>query len=227
MRWIALAAVIWASCAAVLGYIFGQRFADNHTLAFVFAFVTALSITVGIEVVRHIRSSAPPAKRVPPEATMLAVVVVRGGMLPLGADEVVAEAGGRVLVAVDDAAPADLAALDGVATEIEIVDLGAFEPPRWAAHLADLTAVDDIVVLPASADGRDLAARLAHCRNCDLFAKRAPYRRRHGRSRRRRRLCTRPSRDHRSRRAHDVAWRANRGALHRRSRHATPRRRSR
>jgi len=101
---------------------------------------------------------------------MLAVVVVRGGMLPLGADEVVAECGGHVLAAVDDAAPADLAALDGVATEIEIADLGAFEPPRWAAHLADLTVSDDIVVLPASADGRDLAARLAHCRECDLFA---------------------------------------------------------
>jgi len=65
VRWIALAAVIWASYAAVLGYIFGQRFADNHTLAFVFAFVTALSITVGIEVVRHIRSSRAAGKARP------------------------------------------------------------------------------------------------------------------------------------------------------------------
>ena len=65
VRWIALAAVIWASYAAVLGYIFGQRFADNHTLAFVFAFATALSITVAIEVVRHIRSSRAAGKARP------------------------------------------------------------------------------------------------------------------------------------------------------------------
>ena len=65
VRWIAIAAVIWASYAAVLGYIFGQSFADNHTLAFVFAFVTALSITVGIEVVRHIRSSRAAGKARP------------------------------------------------------------------------------------------------------------------------------------------------------------------
>ena len=50
--WVAVAAVIWASYAAVLGAVFGRAFKDNHTLAFVLAFVTALSITGIIEVVR-------------------------------------------------------------------------------------------------------------------------------------------------------------------------------
>jgi membrane-associated protein len=50
---IAVAACIWATYAAVLGYAFGDRFKDNHTLAFVLAFSAALSITVLIEVVRH------------------------------------------------------------------------------------------------------------------------------------------------------------------------------
>lgn len=54
--WIALAAVIWATYAAGLGYIFGNRFKDNHTLAFLLAFGAALSVTVIIEVVRHQRS---------------------------------------------------------------------------------------------------------------------------------------------------------------------------
>lgn len=54
--WVAVAAVIWATYAAVLGYIFGQTFKDNHTLAFILAFGAALSITLIIEVVRHQRA---------------------------------------------------------------------------------------------------------------------------------------------------------------------------
>lgn len=55
-RWIALAAIIWASYAAGLGYIFGNKFKDNHTAAFLLAFGAALTITVLIEIVRHFRS---------------------------------------------------------------------------------------------------------------------------------------------------------------------------
>ena len=61
-RWIAIAAVIWATYAAVLGYIFGNRFKDNHTVAFVLAFGAALSITVIIELIRHVRKEEVPAE---------------------------------------------------------------------------------------------------------------------------------------------------------------------
>jgi len=54
--WVAIACVIWASYAAGLGAIFGNRFKDNHTAAFLLAFGAALSITILIEVVRHLRS---------------------------------------------------------------------------------------------------------------------------------------------------------------------------
>lgn len=54
--WIAVAAVIWASYAAGIGAIFGNRFKDDHTTAFLLAFGTALSITILIEVIRHVRS---------------------------------------------------------------------------------------------------------------------------------------------------------------------------
>lgn len=50
--WIAVAVTIWASYAAGLGFIFGQAFEDNHTLAFILAFVAALSITGIVELVR-------------------------------------------------------------------------------------------------------------------------------------------------------------------------------
>ncbi len=56
MGWIALAASIWASYAALLGYFGGKAFEDNHTKAFIVAFSAALGITVVIEVVRHLRS---------------------------------------------------------------------------------------------------------------------------------------------------------------------------
>lgn len=55
MRWIAAAALIWAGYAALLGFVFGKAFEDNHTLAFVIAFATALSVTLLIELVRHLR----------------------------------------------------------------------------------------------------------------------------------------------------------------------------
>lgn len=54
--WIGVAAVIWATYAAGLGAIFGNRFKDNHTAAFLLAFGTALAITILIEVIRHVRS---------------------------------------------------------------------------------------------------------------------------------------------------------------------------
>jgi len=54
-RWVAVAGVIWASYAAILGFIFGQAFEDNNALAFWFAFGTALSITAMVELIRWIR----------------------------------------------------------------------------------------------------------------------------------------------------------------------------
>ena len=51
--WIALATIIWASYAALLGFIGGNRFKDDHTTAFLVAFGAAISVTVIIELVRH------------------------------------------------------------------------------------------------------------------------------------------------------------------------------
>ena len=56
MGWVAIAGVIWASYAALLGYIGGQAFQDNHTLAFLVAFGAALGVTAVIEIVRHLRN---------------------------------------------------------------------------------------------------------------------------------------------------------------------------
>jgi membrane protein DedA with SNARE-associated domain len=50
---VVLACIIWASYGAGLGYAFGSAIEDNHTLAFLVAFGTALTITFLIEVARH------------------------------------------------------------------------------------------------------------------------------------------------------------------------------
>ncbi len=58
ISWAAVAAVIWGNYAALLGFIGGKSFEDNHTLAFIIAFVSAFSITLVIELVRWLLKRA-------------------------------------------------------------------------------------------------------------------------------------------------------------------------
>ena len=60
MGWIGLAAAIWATYAAGLGYFGGKAFDDDHTKAFIVAFSAALGMTLIVEVVRHFRSRTKP-----------------------------------------------------------------------------------------------------------------------------------------------------------------------
>ncbi len=95
---------------------------------------------------------------------MIAVVVVRDGVLPQGADEAVAECAGRALLAgTGTSTAAGDPALRGVATEVLLAELPGpgFQPAAAAAALAPLLAAEPHVVLPASPDGRDLAPRVA------------------------------------------------------------------
>lgn len=55
LKWDAIAAVLWASYAGGLGYIFGDTFEDDHTKAFYWAFGAALGVTALIEAVRWLR----------------------------------------------------------------------------------------------------------------------------------------------------------------------------
>lgn len=100
---------------------------------------------------------------------MLAVVVVRNGELPAGADETVAECGGRVLL-VGSGTHDACTALAGVAGEAVVAEAGDFRPGAWADALAPHLTGEAIVVLPASPDGRDLAPRLAAALGRPLYA---------------------------------------------------------
>jgi len=100
---------------------------------------------------------------------VIAVVPVRGGVLATGADETIAECGGNVLLV---GTGCRLAAAEFVAatTRVRVAELGDFAPIAWAEALAAALADEDAVVLPANADGRDLAPHLAHVLGRPLWA---------------------------------------------------------
>jgi electron transfer flavoprotein alpha subunit len=94
------------------------------------------------------------------DPAMLAVIVVRDGHLPHGADEAVAEAGGVALLVGSGTAHA-VHELHGCAHHVRCLEWGTFAPAAWATALVPLVADAQVVLLPASPDGRDLAPRLA------------------------------------------------------------------
>ncbi|MGO9078547.1 MAG: mycofactocin-associated electron transfer flavoprotein alpha subunit [Streptosporangiaceae bacterium] len=96
---------------------------------------------------------------IPAQIEILAVVVVRDGELPAGAEEVTAEADGAVLLAGSGtrAAAGQLAC----ASRVWLLEQPVVAPAALAGALAQVLSDVDIVLLPASPDGRDLAPRLA------------------------------------------------------------------
>jgi electron transfer flavoprotein alpha subunit len=91
---------------------------------------------------------------------MLAVIVVRDGVLPAGAHETISECDGRALL-VGSGTAAGSADVRNVAQHVTTVEAGDFRPGAWAEAIAPHLTDEQIVVLPASPDGRDLAPRLA------------------------------------------------------------------
>jgi len=96
---------------------------------------------------------------IPADVRAMAVVVVRDGQLPAGAAETAAEAGGAVLVVGSGTGKA----ADGLdaASRIWLLEAPSAGPAALAGTLAPALAAVDMILLPASPDGRDLAPRLA------------------------------------------------------------------
>lgn len=100
---------------------------------------------------------------------MRAVIPVRQTICATGFGEVVSECDGRVVLIGDGCIEA-AAQLHGIAREITIIEAGNFAPAAWARFLASQLTGDDIIVLSASPDGRDLAPRLAYELGVNLYA---------------------------------------------------------
>ena len=95
---------------------------------------------------------------------MIAVVPVRAGELPVGAAEAVAEAGGNVVLAgdgTDAAAEALTSEAPLLVRQVVCAELGSYAPATWARRLSRRLDAEDVVILPAVPDGRDLAPRIA------------------------------------------------------------------
>ena len=100
----------------------------------------------------------------------LAVIVVRDGRLPVGADDTVAEAGGSAILVGSgtEQGANELSA----AHHIWFAEAGpGLRPARLAEALAPLLARCSLVVMPASPDGRDLAPRVAALLDRPLIAR--------------------------------------------------------
>jgi electron transfer flavoprotein alpha subunit len=104
----------------------------------------------------------------PADIRVLAVVVVRDAELPAGAEETVAEAGGAVLVV--GSGTSEAAGRLVSARRIWLLERPGVAPAALASALAALLAGVDMVLLPASPDGRDLAPRLAAILDRGLLA---------------------------------------------------------
>jgi electron transfer flavoprotein alpha subunit len=104
----------------------------------------------------------------PADLRAIAVVVVRDGQLPTGAAETAAEAGGAVLVVGSGTGKA----ADGLdaASRIWLLEAPSAGPAALASALAPALATVDVILLPASPDGRDLAPRLAAILGWPLLA---------------------------------------------------------
>ena len=90
----------------------------------------------------------------------VAVLMVRGGRLPTGADEAVEEAGGNAVVVGSGTRHGAAALCSG--RHLRWWETGdGFAPGALAAGLGPALVDVPLVILPASADGRDLAPRLA------------------------------------------------------------------
>ncbi len=90
----------------------------------------------------------------------IAVLPVRDGVLPAGSFDAVRAAHGEVLVIGAQARDA-AAQLAGSTRSVKVLEASTFAPGAWAELLAPTVADVEIVVLPTSPDGRDLAPRLA------------------------------------------------------------------
>jgi electron transfer flavoprotein alpha subunit len=94
-----------------------------------------------------------------PAGRPVAVVVARSGQLPPGADEAVAEAGGLAVVCGSGAQEAAASLI--AAEQAWHLETGGLRAGWLSRSLGPLLVDVPLVILPASADGRDVAPRLA------------------------------------------------------------------
>jgi electron transfer flavoprotein alpha subunit len=91
---------------------------------------------------------------------VITVVPVRHGVPATGAVEAVAEAGGAGIL-IGSGTDQAVETFRGVAHSLSLREIASFRPTAWADHLASAVSDHDVVIVPMSRDGADLAPRMA------------------------------------------------------------------
>ena len=99
---------------------------------------------------------------------MIAVIPVRDGVAPAGADETICEASGHALIIGSGTSQA-LENLANVASNIWLAE-SEVSASQIIAAITQIGRLNETVILPATPDGRDLAPHLAHALDRSLYA---------------------------------------------------------
>ena len=99
---------------------------------------------------------------------MIAVIPVRDGVAPAGADEAICEASGQAII-IGSGTPTAAETLRAFATHLWLVETD-FHAANVVAALENINRSHDSLILPATPDGRDLAPHLAHALGRPLYA---------------------------------------------------------
>lgn len=99
---------------------------------------------------------------------MIAVIPVRDGVAPAGADEAICEASGQAII-IGSGTPTAAETLNSFATHLWLVETD-IHAANVVAALENINRSHDSLILPATPDGRDLAPHLAHALGRPLYA---------------------------------------------------------
>ena len=99
---------------------------------------------------------------------MIAVIPVRDGVAPAGADEAICEASGQAII-IGSGTPTAAETLSAFATYLWLVETD-IHAAKVVAALENINRSHDSLILPATPDGRDLAPHLAHALGRSLYA---------------------------------------------------------
>jgi electron transfer flavoprotein alpha subunit len=99
---------------------------------------------------------------------MIAVIPVRDGVAPAGADEAICEASGQAII-IGSGTPTAAETLSAFATYLWLVETD-FHAANVVAALENINRSHDSLILPATPDGRDLAPHLAYALGRPLYA---------------------------------------------------------
>ena len=99
---------------------------------------------------------------------MIAVIPVRDGVAPAGADEAICEASGQAII-IGSGTPTAAETLRSFSTHLWLVETD-IHAANVVAALENINRSHDSLILPATPDGRDLAPHLAHALGRSLYA---------------------------------------------------------